>query len=68
MWLCPCVESSIVLFEEGVCYDQCVLLAKLLDFALLYSVLQGQICLLLQLSLDTCYSRYLFLLLHFIPL
>ena len=26
---CPCVESSVVLLEEGVCYDQCVLLAKL---------------------------------------
>ena len=26
---CPCVESSLVLLEEGVCYDQCVLLAKL---------------------------------------
>ena len=24
-----CVESSLVLLEEGVCYDQCVLLAKL---------------------------------------
>ena len=23
------VESSLVLLEEGVCYDQCVLLAKL---------------------------------------
>ena len=21
---CPCVESSLVLLEEGVCYDQCV--------------------------------------------
>ena len=29
MWWCPCVESSLVLLEEGVCYDQCVLLAKL---------------------------------------
>ena len=28
-WQCPCVESSLVLLEEGVCYDQCVLLAKL---------------------------------------
>ena len=26
---CPCVESSLVLLEEGVCYDQCVLLAEL---------------------------------------
>ena len=29
IWCCPCVESSLVLLEEGVCYDQCVLLAKL---------------------------------------
>ena len=35
IWWCPCVESSLVLLEEGVCYDQCVLLAKLLAFALL---------------------------------
>ena len=28
MWWCPCVESSLVLLE-GVCYDQCVLFAKL---------------------------------------
>ena len=49
IWLCPCVESSSVLLEEGVCYDQCIPLAKL--FALLHFVLQGQICLLLQVSL-----------------
>ena len=24
-----CVESSLVLLDEGVCYDQCILLAKL---------------------------------------
>ena len=29
IWWCPCVESSLVWLEEGVCYDQCVLLAKL---------------------------------------
>ena len=46
IWWCPCVEPSLVLLEEGVCYDQCVLLAKLLAFALLHSVFQGQICLL----------------------
>jgi len=58
IWWCPCVEPSLVLLEEGVCYDQCVLLAKLLlAFALLHSVLQGQICLLPQVFLD-------FLLLH----
>ena len=26
IWWCPCVESSLVLLEECVCYDQCVLL------------------------------------------
>ena len=41
-----------MLLEEGICYDQCVLLTKLLAFALLHSVLQGQIFLLLQVSLD----------------
>ena len=29
IWWCPCVESSLVLLGEGVCYDQCVLLTKL---------------------------------------
>ena len=29
IWWCPCVESSLVLLEEGVCYDQWVLLVKL---------------------------------------
>ena len=29
IWWCPCVESSLVLLEEGVCYAQCVLLAEL---------------------------------------
>ena len=24
IWWCPCVESSLVLFEDGICYDQCV--------------------------------------------
>ena len=28
IWWCLCVESSLVLLEEDVCYDQCVLLAK----------------------------------------
>ena len=27
IWWCPCVESSLVLLEEG--YDKCILLAKL---------------------------------------
>ena len=29
IWWCPCVESSLVLLEEGVWYDQSVFLAKL---------------------------------------
>ena len=29
IWWCPCVESSLVLLEDGVCYDQCIFLAKL---------------------------------------
>ena len=40
IWWCPCLESSLVLLEEGVCYDQCVLLAELcypLPCFLLYS-------------------------------
>ena len=41
-----------MLLEESVCYDQCILLAKLLAFGLLHSVLQGQTCLLFQISLD----------------
>ena len=28
IWWCPCVESSLVLLKEGICYDQCVLLAN----------------------------------------
>ena len=44
--------SCLLLLEEGVCSDQCVPLAKLLAFALLHSVLQGQICLLFQVFLD----------------
>ena len=39
IWWCPCVKSSLVLLDQGVCYDQCVLLAKLLASALLHSVL-----------------------------
>ena len=57
IYWCPCVESSVVLFEEGVCYDPLFSCKTLLAFALLHFVLQGQICLLLQISLD-------FLLLH----
>ena len=50
IWWCPCAEMSLVLLEEGVCYDQCVLLAKLLAFAcfILYTKVKV-----------SCHSRYL---------
>ena len=59
IWWCPCVQLSLVLLEEGVCYDQCVLLAKLLAFCLIHFVLEDQTCLLLQVSSDflLLYSR-----------
>ena len=57
----PCVESSLVVLEKGVCYDLYVLLAKLLVFDLLHFVVLGQIRLFLLLSLDL-------LLLHSNPL
>ena len=44
-----------MLSEEGVCYDRCILLAKLLAFALLHFVLQGKTCLLLQVCLYFCF-------------
>ena len=47
IWCCSWVESSLVLSEEGVSYDQ-----HLLTFAPLHFVLQGQTCLLLQVFLD----------------
>ena len=28
IWWCPCIESSLVLLEEGVCYDQYIFLAN----------------------------------------
>ena len=43
------VVSCVV--ERWCFYDQCILLAKLLAFALLHYVLQYQICLLLQICL-----------------
>ena len=46
-----CVESSLVLLEEGVCYDQCILLAKF------YQPLP---CFILHSKTKfACYSRYL---------
>ena len=52
IWWCPCVESSLALLEEGVCYDQCILLAKLyepLPCFILYSK-----------AIVACYSRCFF--------
>ena len=57
IWWCLCVDPPPVLLEKGICYDQCILLTKLLAFALLHFILQGQTCLLLQIFLD-------FILLH----
>ena len=48
---CPCVESCLMLLEEGVCYDQCVLLAKLYS-ALLCFIPYSK-------AKFACYSRYL---------
>ena len=50
-WWCPRVELSLVLLEEGICYDQCVLLAKLC-YPLLCFTLYSK-------SKLACYSRYL---------
>ena len=59
IWWCPCVESCVV--GRGCLLWPVCSLGKLLAIALLHSVLQGQICLLLQVFLD-------FLLLHSSPL
>ena len=52
IWWCPCVELSLVLLEESVCYDMHSFDKTLLAFSLLHFSLQGQICLILQVSLD----------------
>ena len=57
IWWCPCVESSLMLLERCLLWPVRSLGKTLLAFALLHSVLQGQICLLLQGFLD-------FLILH----
>ena len=36
IWWCPCVESSLVLLEEGVCCEQCILLVKLYSHLLCF--------------------------------
>ena len=60
IWWCPCVESSHVVGRECLLWPVPSLGRTLLAFALLHSVLQGQICLLLQVFLD-------FLLVHSSP-
>ena len=54
IWWCPYVESSLVLLEKSVCYvwPMCSLGKTRLAFALLHSIFQGQICLLLQVFLE----------------
>ena len=59
IWWCPCVESSLVLLEEGVFYDQCVFLTKLylpLPCFILYSKAKF-----------VCYSRCFFTSCFYIP-
>ena len=58
---CPCVVFSCVVGRGCLLWPVCSLGRTLLAFALLHSVLQGQICLLLQVFLD-------FMLLHSSPL
>ena len=61
IWWCPCVESSLVLLEEGVCNDQCILLAKLCKPFPCFTLYSKAKLTCYQVSLD-------FLLLHFSPL
>ena len=61
IWWCPCVEFSCVVGRRCLLRPVRSLGQTLLAFALLHSVLQGQICLLLRVFLD-------FLLLHSSPL
>ena len=55
IWWCPCVESSLVLLEEGVCYNQCDVLSASACF-ILYSKVKL-----------VCYSRYLLASCFYIP-
>ena len=53
IWWCPCVETLSCAVRGGCLLSPVHFLGKtLLAFALLHFVLQGQICLLLQVSLD----------------
>ena len=61
IWWCPCVVFSCVVWRGCLLWPVRSLGKTLLAFALLHSVFQGQICLLLQVFLD-------FLFLHSSPL
>ena len=61
IWWYPCVESSLFVGRGCLLWPMHSLGKTLLDFALLHSLFQVQICLLLQVFLD-------FLLLHYSPL
>ena len=52
IWWGPCVESSLVVGRRCLLWPVCSLGRTLLDFALLASVLQGKICLLLYLLME----------------
>jgi len=49
IWWCPCIESCLVLLEDGVCYDQCIFFAKLY-YSLLCFILYSK-------AKFACYSR-----------
>ena len=58
IWWCPCMKSSPVFIGKGYLLWPMRSLGKiLLTFALLHSVLQGEICLLLQVFLDVLLLR-----------
>ena len=61
IWWCPCVDSSCAVGRGCLLWPVCSLGKTLLAFALLHSVLQSQICLLLQV-----FPHFLFL--HSSPL
>ena len=52
IWWCPCVESSLMIGRGCLLWPVRSLGKTLLPFALLHFVFQGQICRLLQVSLD----------------
>ena len=58
-WWCPLVESSFVLLEEGVCYDQHILLTKLYQ-PLLWFILYSK-------AKFACFSRCFLTSYFFIP-